>query len=59
MSKNRYVSVANYAKDNKISTAAVYNRFGRGTLKFVIHEGRKLVDIESYSPRKAGRPTKT
>lgn len=58
MSNSNYLSVIDYAKNQGISKQAVYNRKSKGKLKFIIEHGVILIEANSYSPGKVGRPKK-
>ncbi len=58
MSKIKYLSVSEYAKQQGVRTSAVYNRLERKTMTAIIRNGIKLVDVDSYTPKKVGRPRK-
>jgi hypothetical protein len=56
---DRYISVKEYAALQGLKgTSGVYNRINRGALKTVKLNGLILVDTQSYTPGKAGRPKK-
>ena len=49
------VTVSEYAKMCKVSTAAIYSREKAGLLEFLIHDGIKKLDSKKYPPVKYRR----